>query len=43
MPFKSKDGSLYVCGNCKHRCVWYSENAKSNDYKHTYVILKLRF
>lgn len=21
IPFKSKDGSLYVCGNCKHRCV----------------------
>lgn len=23
MPFKSKDCSLYVCGNYKHRCVWY--------------------
>ena len=38
MPFKSKDGSLYVCGNCKHRCVWYSDVGLCCEYNEDPVI-----
>lgn len=38
MPFKSKDGSLYVCGNCKHRCVWYSDIGLCCEYNEDPVI-----
>lgn len=38
IPFKSKDGSLYVCGNCKHRCVWYSDIGLCCEYNEDPVI-----
>ena len=38
IPFKSKDGSLYVCGNCKHRCVWYSDVGLCCEYNEDPVI-----
>lgn len=38
MPFRSKDGSLYVCGNCKHRCVWYSDVGLCCEYNEDPVI-----
>ena len=38
MPFKSKDGSLYVCGNYKHRCVWYSYVGLCYEYNEDPVI-----
>lgn len=38
IPFKSKDSSLYVYGNCKHRCVWYSDIGLCCEYNEDPVI-----